>query len=211
VKASDNTTSEDKLSEEEFLGQMNVIVFAGTDTTSTAVSRALQELARHPDIQAQLREEVTKAAVHGDLDYDALCALPFLEAVCRETLRMCVDPDCVLCMVNMERIGTLRPSPPAAKREYFPPTALTWQVNTCSHSTKDTFVPLSTPMVGVNGTYITEIFVPAGTIVHIGIKAANTRRAVWGPDALEWNPQRWLAPLPSAVMEAQIPGVYTKL
>ncbi|KAF7330916.1 hypothetical protein MVEN_02431300 [Mycena venus] len=175
IRASDKTTLE-KLPEEELLGQMNVILFAGTDTTSTAVSRALQELARHPEIQDRLRDEVTKAAVHGDLDYEALCILPLLEAVCRETLRM------------------------------YPPA-----ITSSRQAMKDTVLPLSTPMIGVNGMPITEVSVPAGTIVHIGIKAANTTRSLWGPDALEWKPERWLTPLPQAVMDAQIPGVYTKL
>ncbi|KAJ6519125.1 cytochrome P450 [Mycena sanguinolenta] len=183
MRASDNTTQEDKLSEEEFLGQMNVIIFAGTDTTSTAVSRALQELAIHPEIQAQLREEVTKAAVHGDLDYDTLCSLPLLEAVCRETLRM------------------YPPAITSSRQAQVP----------FYHALEDAVLPLERPMMGLDQTPITEIFVPAGTIVHIGIKAANTNCAIWGPDAREWKPARWLTPLPQAVMDAQIPGIYTRL
>lgn len=72
-------------------------------------------------------------------------------------------------------------------------------------------MPLSTPMVGIDKNIITELFIPAGTIVHVGIKAANQNRAVWGPDASEWNPERWLSPLPQSVVDAQIPGVYPKL
>jgi cytochrome P450 len=79
------------------------------------------------------------------------------------------------------------------------------------YSLKNAILPLSKPMLGVDQRPITEIFVPAGTIVHIGIKAANMNRSVWGPDALEWKPNRWLAPLPQTVVDAQIPGVYLKL
>lgn len=85
VRASDRVGTEDKLPEEELLGQMNVLIFAGTDTTSTAMSRCLQELAVHPEIQDKLRNEVTRAA---DIDYETVSALPVLDAVCKETLRM---------------------------------------------------------------------------------------------------------------------------
>lgn len=79
------------------------------------------------------------------------------------------------------------------------------------YSTEDAILPLSTPITGIDGAIITQVIVPAGTIVHIGIKAANRNPAVWGTDANEWNPDRWLAPLPRTVTDAQIPGVYPKL
>ncbi|KAF9455886.1 cytochrome P450 [Collybia nuda] len=166
----------DQLSEEELLGQMNVLIFAGTDTTSTAMCRCLQELARHPTIQAQLRDEVTKADAHGDIDFDVISTLPVLDAVCKETLRM------------------------------YPPA-----VTSSRQASEDVMMPLSAPMIGVDNSTITEILVPAGTIVHVGIKAANQSRVVWGPDALEWKPERWLSPLPQTVLDANIPGVYPKL
>ena len=40
------------------------------------------------------------------------------------------------------------------------------------------------------------------------LAACNTDKALWGEDALEWNPGRWLQPLPAAVEEARIPGIY---
>ena len=46
-------------------------------------------LSRNADVQIRLREEVYSArAQHGDLDYDTLMGLPYLDAVCRETLRV---------------------------------------------------------------------------------------------------------------------------
>ena len=64
-------------------------IFAGMDTTSNALAVTLERLGDHPDVQQKLREEVL-AALEGrdDLDYDALTALPYLDAVCRETLRL---------------------------------------------------------------------------------------------------------------------------
>ena len=48
---------------------------------------------QHPDIQQKLREEIIQARDDGtgklrDLDYDEVMELPFLDAVCRETLRL---------------------------------------------------------------------------------------------------------------------------
>ena len=67
----------------------SAIIFGATDTTSSAMSRILSVLAQNPDEQSKLREEVTIARKeHGDLDYDKLQSLPYLDAVYRETLRV---------------------------------------------------------------------------------------------------------------------------
>ena len=60
------------------------------DTTSNALSRIIQLLAMHPDVQSKLRAEVLEAqgGDHTDLAYDDLIKLPYLDAVCRETLRV---------------------------------------------------------------------------------------------------------------------------
>ncbi|KAH8115861.1 cytochrome P450 [Phellopilus nigrolimitatus] len=58
-----------------------------------ALSRGAPGLECMPPVRARacskLREEVTAARKeHGDLEYDILMCLPYLDAVCRETLRM---------------------------------------------------------------------------------------------------------------------------
>ena len=62
------------------------------DTTSNALSRILHLLALHPDVQAKLRHELAEAReIVGngrDVPYDDLVKLPYLDAVCRETLRL---------------------------------------------------------------------------------------------------------------------------
>ena len=66
-----------------------VFLVAGTDTTSTTLSRILHLLALHPDAQDRLRKELIEAHEDNEeLTYDQLISLPFLEAVCRETLRL---------------------------------------------------------------------------------------------------------------------------
>ena len=67
------------------------LTFAATDTTSSALSRALHMLAQHKDAQDRLREEVRNARQNNngqDLDWNELDSLPYLDAVCKETLRL---------------------------------------------------------------------------------------------------------------------------
>lgn len=72
-------------------------------------------------------------------------------------------------------------------------------------------LPLSAPITGRDGRPIHEIFVPNGTEIIIGIMASNRNPALWGEDAYEWKPERWRSPLPDAVTQAHIPGVYSNL
>jgi cytochrome P450 len=61
------------------------------DTTSNALSRSLHLLATYPEVQEKLRQEILNALEENggeDFSYDELVALPFLDAVCRETLRL---------------------------------------------------------------------------------------------------------------------------
>ena len=64
------------------------------DTTSNALSRVFHLLAQNPDVQNKLRAEILEArgGLGGETDtaYDDLLKLPYLDAVCRETLRLYV-------------------------------------------------------------------------------------------------------------------------
>ncbi|EAU81476.2 cytochrome P450 [Coprinopsis cinerea okayama7 len=82
-------SEEDRLPDEEVLGQISTLAFAAGDTTTNALSRVLWLLCQHPEAQEKLRAEIQAAqSEFGNLDYDRLGALPYLEAVCRETLRL---------------------------------------------------------------------------------------------------------------------------
>ena len=72
-------------------------------------------------------------------------------------------------------------------------------------------MPLLDPIKGLDGHNMDELFVPKGTLVMLSYAACNTSISVWGDDVLEWKPQRWLSPLPSTVIRARIPGVYSNL
>ncbi|KAJ3775232.1 cytochrome P450 [Lentinula raphanica] len=204
MKANMKADSEDKLEELELIGQvclfLDCVVFFIThknkitvsdvdvhirsnghhlDFTKSAMSRILHLLALHPVVQDKLRDEVVFALREcggNHLSYDELMGLPYLDAICRETLRL------------------YAPIPSVIRK-----------------STEDTIVPFSQPVVGKDGKVVTEVFLPKGTTVFISILNANRNPDLWGPDALEWKPERWLSPLPEAVTKAEIPAVYSHL
>ncbi|KAJ3002840.1 hypothetical protein NUW54_g5630 [Trametes sanguinea] len=172
-------SEEDKLPEEELIGQISTLTFAAMDTTSNALSFTLWRLAQNPEAQTKLRQEIMEAKEAcggGDIGYDDLVSLPYLDAVCRETLRIHVPA-------------------PLRFRE----------------AKQDIVLPLSEPVRGRDGKLMHQLLVPKDTSVFVGIAASNTNKALWGEDAYEWKPERWLQPLPEKVLEAKIPGVYANL
>lgn len=78
-------------------------------------------------------------------------------------------------------------------------------------TTRDAVVPLGKPVVGRNGMEMNEIIVPKGTNVQVAILLSNRSRDIWGLDADEWKPERWLEGLPDSVGGAKVPGVYSHL
>jgi len=63
----------------------------------------------------------------------------------------------------------------------------------------------------LDGQEISEIPIPSNTNVIVGTLAANRNPEIWGPDAYEWKPERWLKPLPETVPSAHMPGIYSHL
>ncbi|KAJ3855139.1 cytochrome P450 [Lentinula lateritia] len=156
MKENRKADSEDRLEEAEIIAQMSTFIFAAMDTTSSGLSRILHLLTLHPEVQDKMRDELVAARREhqgSQLSYDELVGLPYLDAVCRETLRL-----------------------------YAPVSSL------LRKSTEDAIVPLSRPIMN-----------------------ANRDPKLWGPDVLEWKPERWLSPLPEAIMNSKMPGVYSHL
>ena len=60
------------------------------DTTSGALARILHLLSTHQDVQKKLRQEIVDVRRGGNLEYDKLVGLPYLDAICRESLRLWV-------------------------------------------------------------------------------------------------------------------------
>ena len=58
---------------------------------------------------------------------------------------------------------------------------------------------------------IREIPLKKGSRVLISIYNANRSKAIWGEDAEEWKPERWLGKSPDEVAKVRLPGVYSSM
>ena len=72
-------------------------------------------------------------------------------------------------------------------------------------------LPLSQPIKALDGSMNQEIPVPKDTMIAIGVLSSNTNKALWGEDALEWKPERWLGKSPDEVANVRYPGVYSSM
>jgi cytochrome P450 len=52
-----------------------------------------------------------------------------------------------------------------------------------------------------DGAKTDKIFVAKGTTLTIPLGSVNRSKAVWGPDAAEFRPERWFAPVPAGALE----------
>ncbi|CCM04147.1 uncharacterized protein FIBRA_06309 [Fibroporia radiculosa] len=77
---------------------------------------------------------------------------------------------------------------------------------TIRHSAKDNVIPLATPFVDVNGQVQDVIRIHKGCVILIPILAINKSKELWGEDADEFKPERWITGVPEAVQH--IPGVW---
>ena len=78
-------------------------------------------------------------------------------------------------------------------------------------SIADVVMPVHFPIIGIDGKELREIPVPKGTLILPSLAACNVATEIWGVDAKEWRPERWLAPLPHSVSEARVPGIYSNM
>jgi hypothetical protein len=134
---------------------------------------ALIELSRHPNVQTRLREELL--AFGTDPTYDQLKAsLPYLDAVIHEILRL---------------------HPPVREFTRLVSVHVYRQINTLTiylQAAADDVIPLSEPVRTVSGETTDSISIAKGTLITIPGAAINRSSAIWGPDAKEFKPDRWL-------------------
>ncbi|CAE6433898.1 unnamed protein product [Rhizoctonia solani] len=161
------------------IGHMNVFIFAGHETTSTAVSRILEVLSQRPDVQTRLREELRQyfEVNPNETHYDTLLELPYLDGIVRETLRL------------------------------YPP------VPTISRMcTEDTVLPLDYPIDTPSGK-ITNVPIKKGARVFLSNMLFNRNKVVWGEQADEFLPERWIGNKVDEVTQtgSRLPGVYSSM
>ncbi|KAJ7459564.1 cytochrome P450 [Mycena galericulata] len=59
-------------------------------------------------------------------------------------------------------------------------------------ASKDGVLPLTQPITTVTGAQMSEIPIKKGQCLYLAISAYHRLRSVWGPDASEFRPSRWL-------------------
>ena len=72
-------------------------------------------------------------------------------------------------------------------------------------------MPLMFPIKSADGSEIREVPMKKNTDLIVSIIGANRSKRVWGDDAEEWKPERWLRPLPDSLAQARLPGVYSSM
>ncbi|KAF8134634.1 cytochrome P450 [Boletus edulis] len=174
-----------QISDEDILHTINTFMFAGSDTTSLALTWTLLLLARHPEIQTRLRAELLNIMPSTPLSlltteeieslYTILSDHHYLNNVVRESLRL------------------------------IPPVHSSLRV-----ATRDDEMPTSYPVHLRDGSISDHksISIQKGDFVHIPIEAFNLDSGIWGDTAWQFDPDRW-DHLPEAV--ASLPGLYSNL
>ncbi|OSC97770.1 cytochrome P450 [Trametes coccinea BRFM310] len=173
IRANSSTEDNARLSEDELVGQINTFALAGQETTTSALARLLWVLAQEPPAQTRLRSEVREAKItHAR-------AIGMNES---EWQRVSLPYDVLIGLPYLDAVvrETLR---------LYPSTNMMYRV-----ATKDATLPLHRPIRSSTGEELSTVYVPKGTNVIISILGANRNTHVWGPDANEWRPERWLAP-----------------
>jgi len=94
-----NAAEEHKIGLEDVYNHISTFIIAGFETTATSIAYAVWELARHPDKQLKLREELSALPGEASLK-DMQERLPYLDAILKETLRL------YPALAYMERVST---------------------------------------------------------------------------------------------------------
>ncbi|KAI0633724.1 PAH-inducible cytochrome P450 monooxygenase PC-PAH 4 [Trametes polyzona] len=162
IKANASSDAKTRLDDDEIMAEMYTLTLAGHETTSGTFTFLLYELARHPEYQARMRQEIKEArarvAARGgmDLTTEDLDNMPICLNAIKETLRFRG------VVMSLPRVAT-----------------------------KDDVLPLAYPIVSTTGQTITEVPIRKGQVILSSFVAYNRMPQVWGEDAHVWNPDRF--------------------
>ncbi|OCH85713.1 cytochrome P450 [Obba rivulosa] len=147
----------------ELVAQVTTLFVAGHESIAITTDLLLWELAKKPDCQEKIREEITtlrrNLAQRGDSEYtiEDLESMTYTVAVVKELLR-------------------LHPTGYHVHRT----------------TAKDDIIPLSKPIRLDTGELVSEIPVEAGQNIALSLWGYNRMPDVWGEDATTFNPDRFL-------------------
>jgi cytochrome P450 len=96
------------LGDDELFEQMFTLLPTGYQTTATSLAWVFHHLLRHPEVQDKLSAERQRAAGDGPITLEHLGALPYLDAVIRESARLTpITTDILRLLKKPARIGGL--------------------------------------------------------------------------------------------------------
>ncbi|TFY70744.1 hypothetical protein EVG20_g2276 [Dentipellis fragilis] len=159
------------------------IVLGGQETTSGALSRLLCLMVNDHDLQTRLRNEINGAIKENGND-------PELDYKALNSMPL-LDAICreALCL--------------------FSPVTFVWR-----DTSEDCTVPLQFPIFDKDlGTERNQITIAKGTPIYIGLAAANRSTQIWGPDAAELKPERWLGKniADGTANSVKMPGIFSNI
>lgn len=126
------------------------------DTTSSALAQLLHLLAQRPDVQEKLRLELDAAYENGELAHGEVVGLPYLDANLQSDV-------CVRRYPPVPFVGRMSEAPNNLLRGP-------------ARTQEDPMLPLSTPIVGRDGTKIRKVFGLQGTRFFVRIMVTNRGR-----------------------------------
>jgi len=85
----DAAGKDEKISEDEIVAHGLIFILAGYETTAAALNFTTYLLAKYPEIQEKLRQEILDYFKDGKrVDYDTVSELPYLDMVLNESMRI---------------------------------------------------------------------------------------------------------------------------
>ncbi|OCH85106.1 PAH-inducible cytochrome P450 monooxygenase PC-PAH 1 [Obba rivulosa] len=163
VKANASEDPRTRLANHEMVAQMSTFLLAGHETTASSVTWLLWELAKHQEWQSKLREEISCIRDRVTARGDADFSV--------------ADYDAMSHMV-----ATMKES-----LRFHPIVHTLVRV-----AERDDIIPLSKPVVSATGELVSEIPISSGQYISASICGYNRLEEVWGDDANEFNPARFL-------------------
>jgi len=145
------------------LGQLTTLFLAGHETTASTTTWALYELSRHPDFQNKVREEIKETRAQAANRGDSDLSV--------------ADLDSMKYLLALMK-ETLR---------YHPIVGALMRM-----AERDDVIPLAISQKTKTGEIIDSIPISKGQRVIMSLFGYNRLKEVWGNDADQWRPERFL-------------------
>ncbi|KAI0338646.1 cytochrome P450 [Trametopsis cervina] len=154
-----------QLSKYEMISEMSALTLAGHETTANTLTWLLWELSKAPQFQVKLREEVYAK---------------------RSEITEKLGEGADFRMEDLESMPFLQ----ALLKEILRFHPIVYQL--VRMPAKDDVLPLSEPITTANGDVINEVPVAKGQSIIVSICTYNRLKSIWGEDADQFNPMRFI-------------------